>query len=183
MAKNQNNRLEVSYGARFLKLYDEFDVTGSGGILDASFWDTSINNQIVGPQLGAKWTNQRQRWTFEAAAKCLLGYNIEDWHQEGGIGRGFIPGALNRPLYAQPTYFNHAQQLDDFSPVGELRVSTAYYVTESLKFQLGYTGMYVGNIRRAAPSVLYSLPDMGYREAGTQNLLSNGFDFGVEVVY
>jgi hypothetical protein len=29
--------------------------------------------------------------------------------------------------------------------------------------------------------VKYSLPDMGYRDAGTQDMLINGFTFGVEV--
>ena len=48
---------------------------------------------------------------------------------------------------------------------------------------LGYTGTYIGNIRRAAPSVKYYLPNMGYRDAGTQDMLTNGFDFGCEFVY
>jgi hypothetical protein len=41
----------------------------------------------------------------------------------------------------------------------------------------------VGDIHRAAPSVYYRLPDMGYRDAGTQNILINGVDFGVEFVH
>ena len=29
----------------------------------------------------------------------------------------------------------------------------------------------------------YYLPDMGYRDSGTQDLISNGVDLGVEFVY
>jgi hypothetical protein len=41
----------------------------------------------------------------------------------------------------------------------------------------------VGGIRRAAPSVRYALPAFGYNDAGTQDLLVNGFDLGVEFIY
>jgi hypothetical protein len=71
----------------------------------------------------------------------------------------------------------------EFSPVAELRLQTTYHLFTAFAIKAGYTGMFVGNIRRAAPSVLYSLPDMGYLDAGTQDLLINGFDFGVEFVY
>jgi hypothetical protein len=41
----------------------------------------------------------------------------------------------------------------------------------------------VGNIRRAAPSVRYSLPDMGFVDTGGQDLLINGFDLGIEFIH
>ena len=36
MAKHQNNQLTVGWGARFLRLYDQFDVDGEGSILGAA---------------------------------------------------------------------------------------------------------------------------------------------------
>jgi Putative beta barrel porin-7 (BBP7) len=179
-AKNQNNRLQLAYGARFLRLDDEFRVSGIGSVLGDSFWDTSLDNQIVGPQVAMKWVNQRERWTLTTDARFMFGYNVQDWSQVGGIGSQLIPGALNRPAYAQPTYFTHSRAMQGFSPVGELRVEMAYKLTQSFVLTAGYTGSFIGNIRRAAPSVRYTLPDMGYRDAGTQNLLVNGLDFGVE---
>jgi len=183
MAKHQNNHLEVAYGARFLRMYDQFNVTALGGIMGTSFWDTSFINQIVGPQVAMKWVNQRGRWTLTANTKFLFGYNIQDWNQEGGIGTEFIPGATNRPLYAQPTYFNHSLARQDFSPVAELRVEMAYHITQSVALKAAYNGMFVGNIRRAANSVRYNLPDMGYLDAGSQDLLVNGLSFGAEFGY
>jgi hypothetical protein len=175
-AKHQNNHVEVAVGARFFKLYDNFRVDADGGILGSSFWDTTFTNQIVGPQVALKWFNQRQRWKVSANSRFLFGYNFQDWDQTGAIGEEWIPAALNRPFYAQPTYFNYGLQRNNFSPVGELRLQAAYYVTQALSLNVGYTGMYVGHIRRAAPSVKYFLPTMGYQDGPTQDLVINGVD-------
>jgi hypothetical protein len=94
-----------------------------------------------------------------------------------------VPGALNQGLFMRATAFSHGLREQEFSPVAELRLQAAYSVTSSLSLRAGYTGSFVGNIRRAAPSVRYRLPDMGYQDAGTQNLLINGLDLGVEFVH
>jgi hypothetical protein len=67
--------------------------------------------------------------------------------------------------------------------VAEMRLQARYHIFQSAALRVGYTGMFIGNIKRAAPSVRYRLPDMGYLNAGTQDLLVNGFDLGVEFTY
>jgi Putative beta barrel porin-7 (BBP7) len=183
MAKHQNNHVVLSWGARYLEFYDEFRVDADGSILGASFWDTSFTNHIVGPQLALKWVNQRQRWRLQADGRFMFGFNTADWDQIGLMGQELIPGALNRPLYGRPTAFSHGLREQEFSPVAELRLQAAYQVTTSLALKVGYTGSFVGNVKRAAPSVHYMLPDMGYVDAGTQDLLINGVDFGVEFIH
>jgi hypothetical protein len=182
-AKHQNNRLSISGGARFLRLYDQFRVAAEGSILGRSFWDTSFTNQIVGPQVAMSWVNQRQRWRLSADTRFMFGFNVADWHQVGLMGEELIPGAVNRPLYARPTAFGRELVEEQFSPVGELRLQASYHVTKAAALKFGYTGSYVGNIRRAAPSVRYFLPDMGYVDTGGEDLIMNGFDLGVEFVY
>jgi hypothetical protein len=182
-AKHQNNHLELSFGARYLELDDYFSFLADGGILGRTFSNNWLDNQIVGPQLRAKWVNQRQRWRLSGTTSFMFGYNTQNWNQENGIGAELVPGATNRLLYAQPTYSTHGLQKRDFSPVAELRLESAYYLTQAVALKVGYTGMYVGNIRRAATSVRYFLPDMGFRDSGTQNLITNGVDVGVEFVY
>ncbi len=182
-AKHQNNHLELGFGARYLELDDNFSFLANGGILGLTFSNNRFDNNIVGPQLRAKWVNQRERWRLSGTTSFLFGYNTQNWSQENGIGAELVPGATNRLLYAQPTYSTHGLQKRDFSPVAELRLESAYYLTQAVALKVGYTGMYVGNIRRAATSVKYYLPDMGYRESGTQNLITNGVDVGVEFVY
>jgi Putative beta barrel porin-7 (BBP7) len=183
MAKHQNNQLELSAGGRFFRLYDEFRWDGFGGILGKAYSDTVFKNQIVGPEVALKWTNQRQRWQLSADTRFTFGYNIEDWSQSNGIGEELIPGATNRLLYAQPTFTHHTLTMDDFSPLGELRLEAAYYLTQSFSLKLGYNGMAIANVKRAATSVQYALPDMGYRDSGTQTLLVNGATFGIEFVH
>ncbi len=183
MAKHQNNRVSVNWGARFLKLYDQFRVDAEGSILHGGFWDTSFTNSIVGPQIGLQWVVQRQRWRVSTDGRFMFGYNIADWDQVGLVGVGLVPGALNQPLFARPTAFSHGLREQEFSPVAELRVQASYHIFEKAALKFGYTGAFVGNIRRAAPSVRYALPDMGFVDTDGEELLINGFDFGVEFVY
>lgn len=183
MAKNQNNRLTAAWGARYLRLDDQFRVDAEGSILGYSYWDTTFKNNIVGPQVALQWVNERQRWLLQTDARVLLGYNIANWNQEGLMGEELIPGALNRPLFARPTAFAHGLREQEFSPVGELRVKAKYKLTQAFSVNFGYTGSAMANIRRAAPSVKYYLPDMGYVDAGTQTILTNGFDMGVEFIH
>jgi hypothetical protein len=183
MAKHKNNTVTLSWGARFLRMYDEFDVNAIGSVLGDSFWDTSFENNIVGPQIGLRWVNERQRWRIQADARFMAAANIANWNQLGLIGEELIPGAINRLLYARPTAFSHQVRETEFSPVGELRVATTYHVTSAFSLHLGYTGSVVGGVKRAATSVHYSLPEMGYVDAGTQELIINGIDFGLEFVH
>jgi hypothetical protein len=183
MAKHKNNRISISGGVRFLRLHDRFNVDAAGSILHDAVWNTAFTNQIVGPQVAFSWVNQRQRWRLATDMRFLFGYNVADWEQDGLMGFGLVPGGLNQPLYARPTAFSHGLREQDFSPVGELRVHASYHFTKAFALKAGYTGSYIGNIRRAAPSVLYRLPDMGYKDAGTQQIVINGFDLGVEFVY
>ena len=67
--------------------------------------------------------------------------------------------------------------------MAELRLQAAYQLTTSLAIKAGYTGSFAGNIRRAATSVLYRLPDMGFVDTGGEDFLINGFDLGVEFIH
>lgn len=183
MAKHQNNQVSVGWGARFLRMYDQFDVDALGSVLGDSSWSTSFTNNIVGPQVAFKWVNERQRWRIQTDARFMAGYNIANWDQIGLMGEELLPGALNRLLYGRPTAFSHGLREQEFAPVGELRVAASYHITSGFALNLGYTGTVVGGIKRAASSVKYALPEMGYEDNGTQELLINGFDLGVEFVH
>lgn len=183
MASHMNNQFTVSWGARYMRLYDEFDVNALGSVIGDSFWDTSFSNNIVGPQVGFQWVNERQRWRIQTDAKFMAGYNIANWNQVGIMGQDSIPGAINRLLYMRPTTLNGGLREQEFAPVGELRVAASYHITSGFAVNVGYTGSVIGGIKRAATSVKYSLPEMGYVDNGTQELLINGVDFGVEFVH
>jgi hypothetical protein len=171
----------VFYGARYISLKDDFLVTGDGGVMGLSQWDTRIHNNIIGPQIGYKWDHHRGRWTLASTGRALFGYNIQNWRQDGFVGGNFVAGALNRPLYAHPHAFNYGQNESDFSPVGELRFEAAYHVTSNIQLKATYTATFIGGISRASDSVRYELPNMGFVEGDTDSIFLNGIGFGVEI--
>ena len=183
MAKKQNNQLFLAYGARYLRFSDEFNVDGSGGVLGYSHWYTSIVNNLVGPQVSLRWQNQRGRWSTSVQGRGMLGYNISNWKQNGGIGLNLVRGHYNQPLYLNPTTFEHGQSRGDLSPLAELRLDASYQISKAVAFRVGYTGFFVANIRRAHSGVKYYLPMMGFREGNRETVFVNGANFGFEVNY
>ncbi len=173
--------VQFQFGARWMRMNDKFRVDALGGTLGDSFWDTRVDNQIIGPQVALSWQKQQGRWSTFLEGRALLGANFQNLSQEGGIGSELNPGAANRPVYFNPTVFTHGRQEQAFSPVVEMRVSTSYQLTKAFSLQLGWTGIFADNIRRAAPHVQYSLPNMGLRDAGDQEVFINGLTFGCEL--
>jgi hypothetical protein len=184
MAKHQGNNLDIAYGVRFLRLRDSFYFEGTGGILGRTFAETNSENQIVGPQIRAKWSRQRGRWNLGIDGRFLFGYNIQDLDQVGAVGELLIPGALNSLASGQPTAFSYGRQENDFSPVIELRADLSYQATGAIAARLGYTATFVDNITRSSQMVRWALPDMGILEgSGEQDIFINGVNFGFDVVY
>ncbi len=183
---NQNNHFEVHYGARFLQFDDQFFFSGNGGLsLGDSQWDTTIVNNIVGPQVGYRWQHSQGRWTFDSVGKLMLGYNIRNWQQVGFIGEDLTPSRPNHPLFLRAKSFSYGRNDGGFSPVSELRLNVNYRVTDNIRLKLGWTGTFADNIRRAASSVDYTLFEngnvLGFRDDGTQELFAHGLNIGFEV--
>lgn len=183
MAKNQNNYLEIGGGVRFFRLDDNFYWEGRGDVLGRSYVDTTAENQIVGPQIRAKWNHRRGRWNVGIDGRFTFGYNVGDLDQIGAIGEDLSPGALNRPIMAQPTAFAYGRQESTFSPLAELRAEASFQITNAIAAKLGYTAMFVDNVTRASQIVRYSLPDMGILEGGQQDIFINGVNLGFEATY
>jgi hypothetical protein len=184
MVKNQNNVVEFGYGVRYLRLRDKYDVVGFGGTMGQSFWDTRIDNNLVGPQISLKWMHQKNRFRLDWSGRFMFAYNIMNMEQDAALGQDLVPGQYNRSWYMGPTVSSHGQQDNDFSPTAEMRVNGSYQISRAIALNLGYTATFVDNIRRAAQQVKYELPNMGFREgAGTQEIFINGVNFGFDVVY
>src|SRR4029078_7995208 len=153
--------LELYYGVRYLRFRDNFLVTGDGGVRGPSQGDTQIINNLIGPQLGLNWRHERARWTAELNGRFMFGYNVSNWDQDGFIGEDLTPGRLKHPLYLPPHSFKYGRRDDDFSPLAEMRWNVAYNFTKAVAVKAGWTGMYVGNIYRAADHVAHTPPQLG----------------------
>jgi hypothetical protein len=186
----QSGQIEVGAGVRFMRIRDEFGFTGTSDFLRGlaptiagNAVNTDVDNQIVGPQIYARYTKQRHRTQFGIGSRFMFGYNVQDLDQNGVLGENLLPGGLNQPMLLQPTGFNYGRQDNDFSPVVELRADMSYSITRSLSAKLGYTAIFADNITRAASVTRWRLPDMGFNETGQQHIFVNGVDVGFELVY
>jgi hypothetical protein len=184
MKTEQNGQVEVGAGVRYLRIKDEFGFLGSSDLFrGGNFVDTKVENNIVGPQIYARYTKQVKRWQAGIGGRFMFGYNVQNLDQEGAIGRNMTPGDLNQPFLLQPRDWRYGEQANDFSPVAELRADLAFKVTSAISLKLGYTCIYTDNVTRASSVTKWSLPDMGFNAAGQQGILINGADGGVELVY
>jgi hypothetical protein len=185
MTKHQNNSFEVGAGVRYMRIRDRFSVTGTGGVMGFSFWDTRVDNNIVGPQIEATWNYQASRWDFDVDGRFIFGADIQNFDQNSALGQDLVPGQYNRSIYMTPTVTRLGKQQIFFSPTAELRAEARYKFTKALAARLGYTAIFADNISRAAAQVRYELPRMGFRpdQAGAQTIFANGADFGFELVY
>ena len=195
MTKDSNKNFHIGYGVRFLRLQDQFSVDGTSPLMGTMQFSTETKNQLIGPQIRTQWTSQKGRWGWNFDGRFMFAYNVTDADQVGSYGlnntdilgvvvnRGFVPGSLNRPLIAQPNGFSYGRRDDEFSPTIEVRAELSYQFTGSIAARLGYTGIFVDNISRAASITNYSLPDFGFLDGGKQDIFINGGNIGFDVVY
>lgn len=196
-ATEQNGQIEIGAGVRFVRIRDEFGFEGTSDLLRGATVirdgalvdlpgnqvDTEVNNQIVGPQIYARYTKQMHRLQYGASGRFVFGYNVQDLDQRGVMGEGLLPGGLNQPAILQPTGFVYGQQENDFSPLVEFRADATYRLTSALALKLGYTAIFADNITRASAVTRWRLPDMGFNETGEQHIFMNGVDGGFELTY
>ncbi|MEO2049601.1 MAG: BBP7 family outer membrane beta-barrel protein [Pirellulales bacterium] len=182
--KDQNQRIQIAGGVRFLSLRDQFYFEGRGDVLGRTYADTRAQNQIVGPQLRARWSKQlRSRWFMNLDGRFMFGYNIQNQKQDGAVGEDLVPGGLNSLVNAQPNAFAYSRTKNSFSPVAEFRAEGGYQLTSAIALKLGYTATYIDNITRASQTVRWYLPDMGLLEGGNQGIFINGVNFGLELIH
>ena len=208
---------ELLYGARYLQIDDVFKVFGvnsftsvntdiftgiitSNTIIDTtnpladSSWSTRAQNNIVGPQLGGRFSKQQGRWTTSIEGRFLAGANFQNMHQKTSLGTNlignptFVSAVANVFTGSNISLFHgfgtdtHSNATT-FSPVGEIRFQTSCQVASSVALKVGYTGLVVGNVTRASNRIDYTGPNLiSIAPGGTHQLFfANGINFGVEI--
>jgi hypothetical protein len=61
---HNGGEIDFIWGARYLQFNDVFQVYGFGGPFDAMSVTQKVLNNVVGPQIGARYNKQRGRWAF-----------------------------------------------------------------------------------------------------------------------
>jgi hypothetical protein len=174
--------LDWYLGVRYLRFSDELNVSGTESVMNGAFWDTSTENNIVGPQIGARWTRRWGYFGVTAEGRFTPGLNSQRAHQIGSYAGVPEPGGEpNGPANLFANSFTNSHRDIAFSPVGEWRLDATAKINRCVAFRIGYTGMVIGGISRAAPKIVYELPNFGLSQEGSNEiLLSHALTLGVE---
>lgn len=174
---------ELYYGARWLKVDDRFNVAAFGGILADSFWQNKVENSMVGPQIGTRYSHQRGRWVFSTEGRFMAAANFVSTHFNSTIATQAPPtGGTNRPVNLTRYGSNQVAYDEEFSPVAEFRIQTSFILTRAVALKLGYTGMFIGGLTRASNTVDYTIPYMGILDGNhNQSIYAGGVSFGIEI--
>jgi len=68
--------VDLLIGARYLQLNDLFQVYGTGGPFDAMTISQKVLNNVVGPQIGARYAHQRGRWSVWSEGRFFPAANF-----------------------------------------------------------------------------------------------------------
>lgn len=181
-SRQRHNGIGILYGLRAIEREDFLKFYGTGGILGTVKSDTIADNHVMGPAIGLVWIKSYGPWTARMKGLVSVGFNSGEIDQDNSIGQEFVPGALNRPRFAQPSTSSNRYSHDELSPNGELRAEANLRITEHVTFAINWSGIAVDNALQAEDRVRYYLPDMGIVDPGNQRLLVHHFFCGIEMV-
>ena len=173
----------LTYGYYEYVLFDRFRIDAEGGILGRASSDTRVNNLVTGPQAGIVAYKTIGSISLYGHAMAVAGLDDADMRQDNTIGAELVPGAINRLLYAQPTYSEHSFAFNRVSPTGVLWAEAGLHITEQTTLRFAWSAVYANNILLAQDRVRYYLPDMGFRDPGDQHYVQQLFFCGIEMVH
>lgn len=194
MTCHDGGTFEFFVGPRYIQFKDDFnvttdavddtDVTGSvPSFLGGSWWTSKVQNNIIGPELGVRWSKKQGRWMLNAEGRFVAGFNCQNIHMTGIIGPDLTPGDVTdfNPLVMGPSVVNHGDANWEWSPVVELRLEGRYQITRAMSFHAGWTGFWLDSLARGDAVIDYTVPNLGIDLArNRQNLIVNGLTLGVD---
>lgn len=190
---------ELGLGVRYMKWNEEFGFwggsngfAGNGEIYTPNFLDdttlkTEADNNLVGPQIGLRWSRNTGRFGMEILAKFTAAYNAQKITNTCTLGsNGYVNGMWGpNSMYASTNNNNNGDSDNDlniksvyyyapnvgasgisgyahqsygtFTPVAELGIKFKFDLTSKINLSLGWSGIYAGNIARPAGMTDYSL--------------------------
>jgi Putative beta barrel porin-7 (BBP7) len=179
----QSSGIAFVYGLRSYARRDSAGLDATGSILKTSL-RTTADNEVFAPQAGLAWLITLGNWSFQAQGTALAGYNDGVVEQHTRTRVELIPGALNRPLFAQPVATDQLESHPDFSPGAEIRAETRYSITDALSLHLAWSGLFFENM--LMPNKIPDLrttffsPDFILEDANNQRLFTQDLYCGIE---
>jgi Putative beta barrel porin-7 (BBP7) len=204
---HRGNQWQLMFGLRWLLYRDGFFVTAlndiqtpegttgdlAPGLPGVSFWNSTIDNNMFGPQIGLRWDHTAGRWDLSSELRFLAACNFQSVHLNGELASGLdpIPGQpgtggtvnpVNVPFQLVRMSFNTWRLDETFAPVGEVRATVSYKLTQAIAVQAGYNAMIGGGIGRASRRIDYVLPMLQILDANKNDAwFVNGVNIGITV--
>ncbi|MEM8946361.1 MAG: hypothetical protein AAGD11_14410 [Planctomycetota bacterium] len=172
--------LELSYGARYLRLTEYFAFEGSGGFLGETTVDMTYDNRLVGPQAAVHWHRNHRDWTVSAGSTLMLGYNFAEAYQLGVVGEALSPGLPNHSLRGTAHRFVAKREHEELASIAEISARASYPLRRDVKLNFGYRALYISDLRHAGESVDWSLPSFGILDNGSSGAWLEGLHASVE---
>jgi hypothetical protein len=187
---------EPFVGLRWLQLRDEFDVTATnteGGdaagndiptaFPGTSFWDTKVDNNMFGPQIGFRAEHSAGRFNLMGEMRFMAAVNFQSTNLDGELGSALSSGdtVVNEPLLMPHTSFHLSRFDETFAPVGEIRAGVNYQLTNAIGVQAEYNTMLGTGVSRAARRVAYTLPSMGITDYASEPFFTQGISMGITI--
>jgi hypothetical protein len=177
-------QLQWMFGGRYVRFDDEFDVSGVGGVLADSAWSTSARNRIGGPEVGARYYQQFGRLALSVDGRFMAGINSQDIRQYGSLASNLVDDIPTQTTDLVPlrNAFAGSDHKTEFTPLVEFRAEGHVQLTRLISFKVGWTGIFMDGIARAADMVNYDLPVMSIKTSeNRQPVFMQGVNVGVEL--
>lgn len=160
------------YGIRYADFRQRYSITGSG--VGAGL-QTVAKSQILGPQIGARFTWPAYKFIFNFENRFVPGYNHQRRTQMGRIApRDGAAPILPTTLFAANN--------DEFSAIYEVRADMIMPINRFLAFRMGYTGLLMSGIGFTSPKIHYDMPQLGITDIDTnETIYVNAFTIGLEL--
>jgi hypothetical protein len=171
---------EMFLGVRYLQFKDWFELDAVGGIYGNFAVNSRAINNLVGPQVGVRWSHQEGRWIVRSEGRFMAAANWQNVRLKGNFASLGGPG--QSPVGLQPVGFTDGDHDTEFSPVGELRVDLAFQITKAIAARVGYTGYVIGGITQGSRRIEYTMPYFGINENNKMDTaFVNGVTMGIEI--
>lgn len=199
---------ELGLGVRYFKWDEDFGFwggnntqLGAGEIYSPSFLDdtsfvTNADNNLVGPQIGLKWSRQTARFSMEILGKFTAAYNAQAVSLDATLasngaanniwgtnsiygvtaGTGDEEDATKYVVFDAPGVREGVSGYDkkrfhEFTPMLEVGVKFNFSLTRAVKLSAGWSGIYAANIARPAAMTDYTLDSAS---SGVMGVLAEG---------
>jgi hypothetical protein len=141
---------------------------------------TTAKNQMIGPQLGSRFTLAAYKVILNFEGRFCTAYNYQTAAQVGYLGIDPIDGNE----LGLPSSLVRIDEKDDFSLVMEHRAEAILPINHAVAFRLGYTGMLLGGVSYANPGIIYAWPQFAVPVpdvASDETVYVASFTVGVEI--